>query len=124
MTGARVLFFSMAAALTLGTGLPVAANSNYQRVSIGEEISIEVPKHWIVHSNAENKNFAAAAEASSRGEGINNESAGDKNTLLAVSALPTPSGAKIRISVVRPPDFTRADLTATTSVLSNVRRRL
>lgn len=115
MTGARFLFFFMMATLTLGANFATANNSNYQRVSIGEGISIEVPKHWIVHSNAEKRNFAAAAEASSRGAGIDNEHTADKATLLAVSALPTPSGAKIRVSVIRPPEFTGAELAATTA---------
>lgn len=103
------------AILALGANIAAAANSSYQRVSIGEGISIEIPKHWVVHSIAEKKNFAAAAEASTRGVGIDNETAGNKNTLLAVSALPTPSGAKIRVSVIRPPEFTSAELAAATA---------
>lgn len=111
--GGLVLF--MVAVLTLWANVATAANSNYQHVAIGEGISIEIPKHWVVHSIVEKKNFAAAGEASMRSAGIDNESAGDKNTLLAVSALPTPSGAKIRVSTISPPEFTSAELAATTA---------
>jgi len=38
---------------------------------------------------------------------------GRKERLLAVSALPTPVGAKIRVNVTFPPEFTQYDLSIT-----------
>jgi hypothetical protein len=115
MTNLRTLIFITAFATMFTTQLATADESNYQRLSLKEGISIEVPRHWLVHSDAEKKNFAAAGEASTRGAGNNYDTEEDSSRLLAVSALPMPSSAKIRITVVRPLRFTGADLMAATA---------
>lgn len=95
--------------------LAIADDSNYQRLYLKEGISIEVPRHWLVHSDMEKKNFGAASEAGIKGAGINYDTAEGTASLLAVSALPMPTGAKIRITVVRPLRFSGADLRAATT---------
>ena len=40
---------------------------------------------------------------------------GRKESLLAMSATPNPTGAMIRVSVTSPPDYTQSDLAAATS---------
>jgi hypothetical protein len=92
-----------------------AADSSYQRLSLNEGVSIEIPRHWLVHTVVERKNFAAAGEAISQAAGIEQDTKEFSINLLAVSALPTPTGAKIRISVVRPLLFNGADLRAATA---------
>jgi len=115
MTNSRTLIFIMTFAAMFTTQLVIADDSNYQRLSLKEGISVEVPRHWLVHSDAEKKNFAAASEAGTRGTGNNYDTAEDSSRLLAVSALPMPTGAKIRITVVRPLRFSGADLRAATA---------
>jgi len=91
-----------------------AGDTIYQRLILKEDISIEVPSHWFVHSDAENKNFEAASKASLQTAGIDYDTTENKSRLLAVSALPTPSSAKIRVNVIRPLDFSEADLQSAT----------
>ncbi len=89
--------------------------SDYQRLALKEGISIEVPSHWLVHSDVEKKNFADTAESHMRDAGIDSDTTENKSRLLAVSALPAPSGAKIRVNVIRPLGFSGAELRSMTA---------
>lgn len=73
-------------------------------------ISIEIPSHWEVLSEDAKKNLAAASELTKQDLSIDIN--GERKQLLAVSALPIPSGAKIRVSVTSPAEFTEDDLYA------------
>ena len=97
-----------------GTGQNIL-RSEYQRLALKEGISIEVPSHWLVHSDVEKKNFADTAESHMRDAGIDYDATENKSRLLAVSALPAPSGAKIRVNVIRPPAFSGAELRSATA---------
>ncbi len=111
LTIARGFAFIFAVVLIAIAEIAIAVDaSNFRRLPLKEGISIEVPAHWLVHSDAERKNFAAASEGSSRAAGIDYGTNGSKSRLLAVSALPTPSGAKIRVNIIRPPTLSGADL--------------
>jgi hypothetical protein len=110
LTTLRIFILSSFVALLLVAMPAVAGSGNYQRLMLKEGISIEVPTHWFVHSDAEKKNFAAAGEGATRTAGIDYDTAENKSRLLAVSALPIPSGAKIRVNVIRPLSFTQAAL--------------
>lgn len=111
----RDFFLILVIILVLMTEWAIAGDGIYQRMSLGEGISIEVPSHWFVHSDADKNNFAAAAEASSRMAGIHNDNIEKKSRLLALSALPTPTGATIRVNVIRPLTFSGSELRAATA---------
>ncbi len=111
----KQIFVAFAVALIFIAECVAAGDSNYQQLSLQEGISIEVPRHWLVHSDLEKKNFAAAGEASMGAAGIKKDTTEKSTSVLAVSALPMPTGAKIRITVVRPLRFTGADLRAATA---------
>ena len=98
-----------------GNAKPIAGDSHFQRLSLKEGISIEVPSHWDMHSEAEKKNFSASGEGVARAAGIDYDTTESKSRLLAVSALPIPSGAKIRVNVIRPLTFSEGDLRAATA---------
>lgn len=115
LTNPKAHFLAFVAILVFMAKAAIAGDANYQRLTLQEGISIEVPSHWLVHSDAEKKNFAAAGEGSSRAAGIDYDTTENKSRLLAVSALPTPSGAKIRVNVIRPLTFSGADLRAATA---------
>lgn len=115
LTNPRTFYLAFVVTLAFVAELAIAGGANYQRLTLKEGISIEVPSHWLLHSDAEKKNFAAAGEGSSRVAGIDYDTAENKSRLLAVSALPTPSGAKIRVNVVRPLTFSGADLRSATA---------
>lgn len=98
-------------------GLFVAAASAqdtaYRRVLLVHDISIEIPSHWKILSQETRKNLGAVSEAITKNADIEGPS-GNKVGLLAVNATPDPTGATIRVSVTSPPDYTQADLAATT----------
>ncbi|NOT85805.1 MAG: hypothetical protein HOP02_13725 [Methylococcaceae bacterium] len=75
-------------------------------------ISLEIPSHWEVLSQDAKQNLAAASESMGRSAGVVDDN-GKKERLLAVSALPIPSGAKIRVSVTSPPELTQDNLSVT-----------
>lgn len=106
----RAFFFIVAFSTMFAADFGIAGDSNYQRLFLKEGISIEVPRHWFVHSNAEKKNFAAAGEAALNSAGNDYDTVENSSRLLAVSSMPIPTGAKIRITVVRPLRFTTSDL--------------
>ncbi len=115
LTNPRAFFLVFVIIIVFVAESAIAGGTNYQRLTLKEGISIEVPSHWLVHLDAEKKNFAAAGEGSLRAAGIDYEPTGSKSRMLAVSSLPTPSGAKIRVNVIRPPSFSETELRSATS---------
>ena len=87
----------------------------YRKLSLKEGIKIEVPKHWYQHSETEKLNFAASSEAAHKVAGLEYEGGDEKIRVLAVSSLPRPSAAKIRINVLRPVGMTSANLVSLTA---------
>jgi hypothetical protein len=106
----KFFVFILVAVLAAKANSAIAGDTRYQRFSLKEGISIEAPSHWLVHADSENKNFAAASEGAARTAGIDYDTNRDKFRLIAISALPTPSGAKIRINLIRPLPFSSAEL--------------
>lgn len=84
----------------------------YKRLNLSHGISVEIPSHWEILSQDAKQNLAAASESLIK-NGFAVSDYGKKERLLAVSALPIPSGAKIRLSVITPPDFTEDNLRVT-----------
>lgn len=117
----KILISIFVAILIVTTDLAIARDTRYQRFPLEEGISVEAPSHWLVHSDSEKKNFAASAEGAARNAGIDFETNQDKSRLIAISALPIPSGAKIRINLIRPSPFSSASLrSASPKDLKNV----
>lgn len=106
----KLLISIFVAILAVATNLAIARDTRYQRFPLKEGISVEAPSHWLVHTDSEKKNFAASAEGAARTAGIDFETNQDKSRLIAISALPIPSGAKIRINLIRPSPFSSAAL--------------
>lgn len=77
-------------------------------------MSIDVPAHWVVLSEANRSNVAAAGRALTELAGVDGAPSG-KETLLAVNAIPAPTGAMIRVSVTKPPDYSEEELSAMTA---------
>ena len=90
-----------------------AQDTSFRRVQLAYGISLDIPSHWTVLSQDTRRNLEAAGEALVGNADIEGPS-GRKENLLAVNAVPYPTGAMIRVSVTSPPDYTQADLTAAT----------
>jgi hypothetical protein len=117
----KIFVFILVAVLAATANSAIAGDTRYQRFSLKEGISVEAPSHWLVHADSEKKNFAAAGEGAARTAGIDYDTNQDKSRLIAISALPTPSGAKIRINLIRPLPFSSAELrSASTQDLKDV----
>lgn len=91
-----------------------AQGAYFHRIQLMYGISLEVPSHWVVLSKATRKNIGAAGEAIMDNAGIVGRQGRQKKSLLAMNAVPNPTGAMIRVSVTSPPDYTQADLAAAT----------
>lgn len=104
--------------IALFVGSASAQDTAFRRVQLPYGISLEIPSHWEVLSQDAKQNLAAVSEALSRNAGVTEDS-GKKERLLAVSAKPNPSGAKVRVSVTMPPEYTQADLAAATAAELN-----
>ena len=96
-------------------GSPTFAQSNFfHRLELANEISIEIPNQWEVLSHQRKEQIRDAASEIIDNAGIAKDN-GEKQCLLAVNAIPEPTGAMIRVSVISPPDYTQADLAEATS---------
>lgn len=95
-----------------------AEETTFKSVQLSYGISLEIPSHWEVLSQDAKQNLAAASESMGKNAGVVDDN-GKKERLLAVSALPMPSGAKIRLSVTSPPEFTQDNLSATSALELN-----
>jgi hypothetical protein len=71
-TNLRALLVVLISAAACMAEWASAADEHYQRLLLKDNISIEVPSHWLVHSDADRKNFAAAGDGSARAAGIIN----------------------------------------------------
>jgi hypothetical protein len=88
--------------------------NEFHRIQLSYGISIEIPSHWTVLSQATRNNLGAAGAAVMSNSGIG-DSGAQKDRLLAVNATPEPTGAMVRVSVTSPPDYSQADLAAATA---------
>ena len=111
-----VLLGALAGALSQGAG----ADTAYSRLQLAHGISLEIPAHWKVLSQASRQNTDAAAEAVVRGSGIGQRD-GRNETILAVKAVPDPTGAMIRLNVMTGVPVGQAQITSMTEQdLSNL----
>jgi hypothetical protein len=86
-----------------------ASDSAFKRISLPHGISIEIPAHWTVLSQATRSNLKAHEEATTEAAGIRDPER-KKASLLALNSTPAPTGAMVRVSVSSPPDFTLNEL--------------
>lgn len=100
--------------LMLLTHSAFAQDTSFRNVQLSYGISLDVPSHWTVLPKDNRKNLAAASQAMTDNAGIEGSS-GRKESLLAMNAIPNPTGAIIRVSVTSPADYTQSDLGETTS---------
>jgi len=106
------LFCAFVAFVLLGDSA-FAQDTSFRRVQLAYGISLDIPTHWTVLSQDNLRNRGAAGRAMIDNAGIEGPR-GRKETLLAVNALPNPTGAMISVSVTSPPDLTQADLAGAT----------
>jgi len=90
-----------------------AQDTSFRRVQLAYGISLDVPSHWTILSQDNRRNLGAAGQAMTDNAGIEGPG-GRKEPLLAMNAVPNPTGAMIRVSVTSPPDYTQGDLAAAT----------
>jgi hypothetical protein len=109
----RRLFCVFAAVALLGNSA-FAQDTSFRRIQLPYGISLEIPSHWTVLSQDTRKNLDTAGSAIMGNAGIEGSN-GQKQNLLAVNAIPEPTGSMIRISVTSPLDYTQADLAAVTA---------
>jgi len=83
-----------------GFASTLAQQTNYQRVVVGNRVSLAIPNHWRVLNEDDRRNLAAAAETSGAPAHV---------AALAVNATPAPTGAMIRVSIL-PDDLTQSDV--------------
>jgi hypothetical protein len=86
-----------------------AQDTTFRRVQLAYGISLDVPTHWTVLPQDNRRNHRAAGQAMIDNAGIEGPT-GRKETLLAMNATPSPTGAMIRVSVTSPPDYTQSEL--------------
>ncbi len=107
----KVLYLLLVFACLCNTAF--SRDTSFHRVDLSYGISLDIPRYWLVLSQDSRKNLAALSEALTKKSGVERPS-GRKKSLIAVSAKPDPTGAMIRVSIISPPDFTQAELAATT----------
>lgn len=90
-------------------GQAFATQTAFKRIQLGNGLSIEIPSHWNVLSQSTRENLNAAGEAILEEAKVQTLSS-RKETLLAVNATPDPTGAMIRVSVTKPPEYSQQDL--------------
>ena len=88
----------------------LAEDSPFNRRELAQGISVEIPSHWVVLSEASRKNVEARTGAITDSAG---QTPSKSQTLLAVNATPAPTGAMIRVSVSPEVEYTAAVLEAT-----------
>lgn len=86
-----------------------ASDSAFKRVTLPYGISLEIPAHWTILSQATKSNLKALEEATTEAAGIHDPKR-KKASLLALNSTPVPTGAMVRVSVSSPPDFTLDEL--------------
>lgn len=108
----RFAYFLLAT-LILACSSAAAQASDYKRLQLSYGISLEVPSHWTILSQSTRSNLQAAGRAVAENAGLEGLG-GRKENILAVNSSPAPTGAMIRVSVTRPPDYSQADLVSAT----------
>lgn len=93
---------------------PALAAGEFKNIALPSGISLDIPSHWQVISRETRQNLLAAGAAIASSAGIE-KTDGVKSTLLAVNAVPSPTGATIRVSITTHPEFTAADLSVVTA---------
>lgn len=103
----RAILFACALSLAVLVNA-IAQDSLFQRVIVGNRVTLEVPSHWHVRDINERKNIAAAAEALRDPGGEKNE--GVHVSALSVVSLPQPVGAIIRVSFLPTEGLSREEI--------------
>lgn len=108
----RFAYFLLVA-VTVVCNPAAAQTGDYKRLQLSYGISLDVPSHWTLLSQSTRNNLQAAGNAITENAGLESKG-GRKENILAVNASPAPTGAMIRVSVTRPPDYSQADLASAT----------
>lgn len=105
-----IVFFFAAASL-----VPEVAKSEeyFQRANLGNGISLEYPKKWVVLDKSLVSDIAMGANESLRSAGIDTSDFSKDRRLVLESNSKSPR-ARIRVSFVSPAEFSQADLAAAT----------
>lgn len=102
------------AAAVLISPFSASAGGEFKNIALPTGISLDVPSHWQVLTLETRQNLSAVGAAIASNAGLENPD-GVKSTLLAVNAVPSPTGATIRVSITTRPEFTAADLSGMTA---------
>lgn len=110
---AKRFFFSLFVCVATVSNMATAQDDVFRHVQLHPDISLDVPSHWAEWSPDGRKNLIAAAEALADESGAD-PADGKKQTLLALNATPSPTGAMIRVSTVAPAYFTTDEILSLT----------
>jgi hypothetical protein len=90
---------------------PIAV-AEFKKIDLPYGICVEIPKHWMIIDQASRSNLESAGSSVAKNSGLDLNI--QKQNLLAVNSVPSPTGAMIRVSV-SPPEYTQEDLSQLTS---------
>lgn len=101
-------------ALLLAVGVlctPAASiEPDYRRMEVAGGLSIDIPSHWYVIDADSRRNLVLSGNTAAELAGVQTQM--NKVRVLAVNALPSPTGAMIGLSISWPPEYSEADLRA------------
>lgn len=109
----KSLFLAALAGLAIIAHPVFAQDTSFRNIQLTYGISLDVPSHWVLLNLESRKNLSAAGQAIIDNAGVEGPS-GRKESLLAMNATPSPTGAMIRVSITFPPDYTQSDLALVT----------
>lgn len=94
--------------LLLTASSVIAQETQFRRISVDNQVSIEVPAHWQIRDLDGRKNISAAVEVMT--EGVSNASEANYVSALSVVSRPEPVDAIIRVSLIPIEDLSQASL--------------
>jgi len=97
---------------SLFVGIVSAQEVSFKRVQLDYNICLDIPSNWKVLSQIERQNITVRGKEQLKKAEI--EGPSGKVKLLAVNAIPDPTGAMISVSVCSPPEYTQDELAAAT----------
>lgn len=95
--------------LALGSLVATAQQDFFVRLRVAPDVTIEVPRHWLIVKRESLQNQLAAAKALADKSNLK-IGQGTKEILLQVDAPQLPSRARISLSTTTPAPYTREDL--------------
>ena len=107
--------FSLSAAIAIASTCllsctaSLAQHANYAKVRVGNGPTLEYPAHWLIADDAIGKNLVHSTQALIEGSGVKSNGNQIRDVVL-IESRPRPAAAVIDASIVRPQQYSQADL--------------